>query len=63
MFVNYSWLDSTVDDEFGERRFNDQAKYVYNFGFIQDLPSSGRCLRRDLPQARATPIAPARARK
>jgi outer membrane receptor protein involved in Fe transport len=38
VFVNYSWLDSSVDDEFGERTFNDQADYVYNVGFIQDLP-------------------------
>ncbi len=41
VFVNYSWLDSSVDDEFGERRFNNQARYVYNLGFIQDLPSWG----------------------
>ncbi len=38
VFVNYSWLDSSIDDEFGERTFNDQADYVYNVGFIQDLP-------------------------
>jgi TonB-dependent receptor len=41
VFVNYSWLDSSVDDAFGERRFNNQAKYVYNVGFIQDVPSWG----------------------
>jgi outer membrane receptor protein involved in Fe transport len=41
VFVNYSWLDSSVDDGFGERRFNNQARYVYNVGFIQDLPSWG----------------------
>jgi len=41
VFVNYSWLDSTVDDTFGERRFNGQARYVYNVGFIHDLPSLG----------------------
>ncbi|MCL1634267.1 TonB-dependent receptor [Luteimonas sp. SX5] len=41
VFVNYSWLDSKVDDAFGERRFNGQAHYVYNVGFIQDLPSVG----------------------
>jgi len=41
VFVNYSWLDSSVDDEFGERRFNGQTDYVYNIGFIQDLPSVG----------------------
>jgi TonB-dependent receptor len=39
VFVNYSWLDSSVDDEFGERRFNNQASYVYNVGFIHDMPS------------------------
>lgn len=38
VFLNYSWLDSDVDDAFGSRRFNDQAKYVFNVGFIQDLP-------------------------
>ncbi|PZQ55235.1 MAG: TonB-dependent receptor, partial [Phenylobacterium zucineum] len=38
VFLNYSWLDSDVKDEFGKRRFNDQAKYVFNVGFIQDLP-------------------------
>ncbi|WP_068877034.1 MULTISPECIES: TonB-dependent siderophore receptor [unclassified Phenylobacterium] len=39
VFLNYSWLDSDVKDEFGKRRFNDQAKYVFNVGFIQDLPT------------------------
>jgi iron complex outermembrane receptor protein len=39
LFGNFSWLDSEVTDDLGERRFNDQSKYVYNFGFIQDLPS------------------------
>jgi outer membrane receptor protein involved in Fe transport len=41
VFVNYSWLDSSVDDGFGDRRFNNQARYVYNVGFIQDLPTWG----------------------
>jgi len=41
VFFNYSWLDSDVDDEFGSRRFNDQAKYVVNVGFIHDLPEWG----------------------
>ncbi len=41
VFLNYSWLDSEVDDFAGERRFNNQAKYVYNLGFIHDLPDSG----------------------
>ncbi len=41
VFGNVSWLDSKIDDEFGERRFNGQSKYVYNFGVIQDIPSVG----------------------
>jgi outer membrane receptor protein involved in Fe transport len=41
VFANYSCVKSKVDDFFGERRFNDQAKYVYNLGFIQDLPQWG----------------------
>jgi len=41
VFLNYSWLDSKVTDALGERRFNDQARYVLNLGFIQDLPSLG----------------------
>lgn len=39
VFVNYSYLDSKITDFRGERRFNNQAKNVYNVGFIQDLPS------------------------
>ena len=39
VFLNYSWLDSEVEDPIGPRRFNDQAKSVLNVGFIQDLPS------------------------
>jgi outer membrane receptor protein involved in Fe transport len=38
VFLNYSWLDSKLDDEFGERTFNSQAEFVFNAGFIQDLP-------------------------
>jgi outer membrane receptor protein involved in Fe transport len=41
VFLNYSWLDSDIDDDFGSRRFNDQSKYVFNLGFIQDLPDWG----------------------
>lgn len=41
VFGNISWLDSKIVDEFGERRFNGQSKYVYNFGAIQDIPSIG----------------------
>lgn len=37
LFANYSWLDSKIDDEFGERRFNSQSDYVYNVGFIHDF--------------------------
>jgi iron complex outermembrane recepter protein len=39
VFANYSVLDSSIDDVFGSRRFNGQSDYVYNFGFIQDLPA------------------------
>jgi outer membrane receptor protein involved in Fe transport len=38
VFLNYAWLKSEVTDFLGERRFNNQAKSVYNFGFIHDLP-------------------------
>lgn len=41
IFGNVSWLDSDISDVFGKRRFNGQSKYVYNFGFIQDIPSFG----------------------
>ena len=41
VFVNYSWLDSEVDDALGSRTFNDQAQYVYNVGFIHDLTDIG----------------------
>jgi outer membrane receptor for ferrienterochelin and colicin len=37
VFLNYSLLDSEIDDEFGSRRFNSQSDYVYNIGFIHDL--------------------------
>ena len=39
IFANVSLLDSEIDDFAGERRFNDQSEYVYNFGFVHDLPS------------------------
>lgn len=39
VFLNYSWLDSEVDDFIGERRFNNQAKSTFNVGFIQELPA------------------------
>jgi hypothetical protein len=41
VFGNFALLDSNITDEFGERRFNDQSKYVYNFGAIQNLPDYG----------------------
>lgn len=41
IFGNVSWLDSDIKDTLGKRRFNGQSKYVYNFGFIQDIPSFG----------------------
>lgn len=41
VFLNYSYLKSEVEDFIGERRFNDQAKSVFNIGFIQDLPDVG----------------------
>lgn len=41
IFANYSWVKSKVDDFLGERRFNDQAKSVYNIGFIHDIPAWG----------------------
>ncbi|HAF41368.1 MAG TPA: TonB-dependent receptor [Sphingobium sp.] len=41
LFGNASWLDSEITDELGKRRFNNQSKYVYNFGFIQDFPTFG----------------------
>jgi len=41
VFVNYSWLDSEIEDEFGTRRFNNQAEYVFNVGFIHDMPNLG----------------------
>lgn len=41
VFLNYSWLDSTITDFMGDRRFNDQSDFVFNIGFIQDLPEWG----------------------
>lgn len=41
LFLNYSWLDSNVEDAFGERAFNSQSDYVFNAGFTHDLPSLG----------------------
>ncbi len=41
VFGNISWLDSEITDFAGKRRFNGQSDYVYNVGFIQDLPQWG----------------------
>lgn len=41
VFLNYSWLDSEVEDEFGARRFNSQAESILNVGFIHDMPGLG----------------------
>jgi TonB-dependent receptor len=41
VFLNYSWLDSEVKDEFGSRRFNSQSDTIFNVGFIQDIPAWG----------------------
>jgi outer membrane receptor protein involved in Fe transport len=41
VFGNVSWLNSDITDFAGNRRFNGQSKYVYNAGFIQDIPSAG----------------------
>ena len=39
VFFNYSWLDSSVQDFMGKRRFNNQARSLYNIGFIHSLPA------------------------
>lgn len=39
LFLNYSWLDSEVRDEFGKRLFNDQSDYVMNIGIVHEIPS------------------------
>ena len=41
VFLNYSWLDSSINDFIGERRFNDQSDYVLNVGFTHDIPTWG----------------------
>ena len=41
VFGNLALLDSEIDDFLGMRRFNGQPKYVYNLGFIQNLPAAG----------------------
>lgn len=41
VFVNYSWLDSSVEDFMGDRRFNAQSDYVFNVGFTHDIRAWG----------------------
>lgn len=41
VFLNYSWLDSSIEDFIGERRFNDQSDYVLNLGFTHDIVDWG----------------------
>jgi outer membrane receptor protein involved in Fe transport len=41
VFLNYSWLDSSIEDHMGDRRFNGQSDYVMSVGFTQDLPAWG----------------------
>ena len=41
VFGNLSLIDSSIADEFGDRRFNGQSKFVYNFGFIHNLRNLG----------------------
>lgn len=41
VFFNATLLDSSITDDLGKRRFNDQSKYVISTGFIQDLPAWG----------------------
>jgi outer membrane receptor protein involved in Fe transport len=39
VFFNYSWLDSEVRDFMGKRRFNNQARSLYNIGFMHNVPA------------------------
>lgn len=41
VFLNYSWLDSSVEDVMGDRRFNGQSDYVFSVGFTHDIPTWG----------------------
>ena len=41
VFGNLGLIDSSIRDDFGTRRFNGQSKYVFNVGFIQNLPTLG----------------------
>jgi outer membrane receptor protein involved in Fe transport len=41
VFLNYSWLDSQIEDFIGERRFNGQSDFVFSAGFTHDIPAWG----------------------
>lgn len=41
VFGNLGLIDSSITDFAGTRRFNGQSKYVFNVGFIQNLPKLG----------------------
>lgn len=41
VFLNASWLDSNIDDVFGERRFNGQSDFIVSAGFTHDIPTWG----------------------
>src|SRR5262249_17378956 len=43
VFLNAAWLDSKIEDPIlgGKRRFQNQPKYITNFGFIQNLTTLG----------------------
>jgi len=40
VFLNAAWLDSSIDDRIlgGDRKFQNQPDYVFNAGFIQNVP-------------------------
>lgn len=40
VFLNAAWLDSSIDDRIlgGDRKFQNQPDYVFNVGFIQNVP-------------------------
>jgi iron complex outermembrane receptor protein len=41
VFGNLGLINSSITDFGGKRRFNGQSEYVYNAGFIQNVPSVG----------------------
>lgn len=40
VFLNAAWLDSSIEDRIlgGDRKFQNQPDYVFNVGFIQNVP-------------------------